>query len=169
MVLSKSTKHCQTNVPGVFAVGDVNGGLQFTYISLDDFRVVYSYLAGDGSYTLEDRLNVPNTLFITPALSQVGLTESQAAELKLPYAVKGNPCCSYASWPCNGDLRGAFKAVVNTETKEILGATIFSEGSQEIINIITVAMDNKIPYTYFTKQIFTHPTLAENLNDLFAI
>lgn len=68
----KVDKHCQTNVSGVFAVGDVNGGPQFTYISLDDFRVVYSYLAGDGSYTLEDRLNVPNTMFITPALSQVG-------------------------------------------------------------------------------------------------
>ena len=53
----------------------------------DDFRVVYSYLAGDGSYTLEDRLNVPNTMFITPA-SLIGLTESQAADLKLPYAVK---------------------------------------------------------------------------------
>ncbi|MTV96469.1 FAD-containing oxidoreductase, partial [Streptococcus pneumoniae] len=165
----KVDKHCQTNVPGVFAVGDVNGGLQFTYISLDDFRVVYSYLAGDGSYTLEDRLNVPNTMFITPALSQVGLTESQAADLKLPYAVKEIPVAAMPRGHVNGDLRGAFKAVVNTETKEILGASIFSEGSQEIINIITVAMDNKIPYTYFTKQIFTHPTLAENLNDLFAI
>ncbi len=165
----KVDKHCQTNVPGVFAVGDVNGGLQFTYISLDDFRVVYSYLAGDGSYTLEDRLNVPNTMFITPALSQVGLTESQAADLKLPYAVKEIPVAAMPRGHVNGDLRGAFKAVVNTETKEILGASIFSEGSQEIINIITVAMDNKIPYTYFTKQIFTHPTLAENLSDLFAI
>jgi len=165
----KVNKHCQTNVPGVFAVGDVNGGPQFTYISLDDFRVVYSYLAGDGSYTLEDRLNVPNTMFITPALSQVGLTESQAADLKLPYAVKEIPVAAMPRGHVNGDLRGAFKAVVNTETKEILGASIFSEGSQEIINIITVAMDNKIPYTYFTKQIFTHPTLAENLNDLFAI
>ena len=162
-------KHLETSVPGVFAVGDVNGGLQFTYISLDDFRVVYSYLAGDGSYTLEDRLNVPNTMFITPALSQVGLTESQAADLKLPYAVKEIPVAAMPRGHVNGDLRGAFKAVVNTETKEILGATIFSEGSQEIINIITVAMDNKISYTYFTKQIFTHPTLAENLNDLFAI
>ena len=162
-------RHLETNVPGVFAVGDVNGGLQFTYISLDDFRVVYSYLAGDGSYTLEDRLNVPNTMFITPALSQVGLTESQAADLKLPYAVKEIPVAAMPRGHVNGDLRGAFKAVVNTETKEILGASIFSEGSQEIINIITVAMDNKIPYTYFTKQIFTHPTLAENLNDLFAI
>ena len=108
-------------------------------------------------------------MFITPALSQVGLTESQAADLKLPYAVKEMPVAGMPRGHVNGDLRGAFKAVVNTETKEILGATIFSEGSQEIINIITVAMDNKIPYTYFTKQIFTHPTLAENLNDLFAI
>jgi len=143
----KVDKHCQTNVPGVFAVGDVNGGLQFTYISLDDFRVVYSYLAGDGSYTLEDRLNVPNTMFITPALSQVGLTESQAADLKLPYAVKEIPVAAMPRGHVNGDLRGAFKAVVNTETKEILGASIFSEGSQEIINIITVAMDNKSSLT----------------------
>ena len=165
----KVDKHCQTNVPGVFAVGDVNGGLQFTYVSLDDFRVVFSYLAGDGSYTLEDRRNVPNTMFITPPLSQIGLTENQAADLKLPYAVKEIPVATMPRGHVNGDLRGAFKAVVNTETKEIIGATIFSEGSQEIINIITVAMDNKIPYTYFTKQIFTHPTLAENLNDLFAI
>ena len=74
------------------------------YISLDDFRVVYSYLAGDGSYTLEDRLNVPNTMFITPALSQVGLTESQAADLKLPYAVKEIPVAAMPRGHVNGDL-----------------------------------------------------------------
>lgn len=162
-------KHLETSVPGVFAVGDVNGGLQFTYVSLDDFRVVYSYLAGDGSYTLEDRQNVPSSLFINPPLAQVGLTEAQAQEQGLPYAVKEIPVAAMPRGHVNGDLRGAFKAVVNPESKEILGATIFSQGAQEIINIITVAMDNKIPYTYFTKQIFTHPTLAENLNDLFAI
>ena len=69
----------------------------------------------------------------------------------------------------NADLRGAFKAVVNPETKEILGVTLFGEAAGEIINLITMAMDNKIPYTYIAKQIFTHPTMAENLNDLFAI
>ena len=162
-------KHLETSVPGVFAVGDVNGGLQFTYISLDDFRIVFNYLTGDGSYNLETRGAVPTAMFLNPPLAQVGLTESQAADLKLPYAVKEIPVAAMPRGHVNGDLRGAFKAVVNTETKEILGTTIFSEGSQEIINIITVAMDNKIPYTYFTKQIFTHPTLAENLNDLFAI
>ncbi|EUB25557.1 pyridine nucleotide-disulfide oxidoreductase [Streptococcus sp. AS20] len=162
-------KHCQTSVSGIFAVGDVNGGLQFTYVSLDDFRIVFSYLAGDGSYTLDNRKNVPTTMFIAPPLAQIGLTEAQAKEQGLPYATKEIPVSAMPRGHVNADLRGAFKAVVNTETKEILGATIFSQGAQEIINILTVAMDNNIPYTYFTKQIFTHPTLAENLNDLFAI
>lgn len=162
-------KHCQTSVSGVFAVGDVNGGLQFTYVSLDDFRIVFSYLAGDGSYTLDDRKNVPTTMFIAPPLAQIGLTEAQAKEQGLPYATKEIPVSAMPRGHVNADLRGAFKVVVNTETKEILGVTIFSQGTQEIINILTVAMDNNIPYTYFTKQIFTHPTLAENLNDLFAI
>ena len=165
----KVDKHLEISVPGVFAVGDVNGGLQFTYISLDDFRILYSYLAGDGSYTLEDRKNVPTSMFITPPLAQIGLTEKEAQEQGLPIAVKEIPVAAMPRGHVNADLRGAFKAVVNTETKEIVGATIFSAGAQEIINILTVAMDNKIPYTYFSKQIFTHPTLAENLNDLFAI
>ena len=165
----KVNKHLETSVPGVFAAGDVNGGLQFTYISLDDFRILYSYLAGDGSYTLEDRKNVPTSMFITPPLAQIGLTEKEALEQGLPIAVKEIPVAAMPRGHVNADLRGAFKAVVNTETKEIVGATIFSAGAQEIINILTVAMDNKIPYTYLSKQIFTHPTLAENLNDLFAI
>ena len=165
----KVDKHLETSVPGVFAAGDVNGGLQFTYISLDDFRILYSYLAGDGSYTLEDRKNVPTSMFITPPLAQIGLTEKEAQEQGLPIAVKEIPVAAMPRGHVNADLRGAFKAVVNTETKEIIGATIFSAGAQEIINILTVAMDNKIPYTYLSKQIFTHPTLAENLNDLFAI
>lgn len=162
-------EHCQTSVPGVFAVGDVNGGLQFTYISLDDSRVVDSYLNGDSSYTLKTRQHVPTTLFVQPPLAQVGLTETEAKAQGLPYAVKELAVAGMPRGHVNADLRGAFKAVVNTETKEILGASILAEGAGEIINIITVAMDNHVPYTYFTKQIFTHPTLAENLNDLFAI
>ena len=108
-------------------------------------------------------------MFITPALSQVGLTESQAADLKLPYAVKEIPVAAMPRGHVNGDLRGAFKAVVNTETKE-------NSWSKHLLRRFSrnhqhhhCCYDNKIPYTYFTKQIFTHPTLAENLNDLFAI
>ncbi|VED66976.1 MULTISPECIES: FAD-containing oxidoreductase [Streptococcus] len=162
-------RHLETSVPGVFAVGDVNGGPQFTYMSLDDFRIVFNYLTGDGSYNLETRGNYATTLFIAPPLAQVGLTEQEARDKGLPVAVKELPVAAMPRGHVNADLRGAFKAVVNPETKEILGATLFGEAAGELINLITMAMDNKIPYTYIAKQIFTHPTMAENLNDLFAI
>lgn len=160
-------KHCQTTVPGVFAVGDVNGGPQFTYISLDDFRIVYNYLEGDGSYNLENRKHIPNSIFISPTLAQVGLTEAQAQAANLPYKAKEMPVAGMPRGHVDGDLRGAFKAIVNPETKQILGVSILAHNAQEIINLITMAMDNEIPYTYLAQQIFTHPTLAENLNDLF--
>ena len=138
-------------------------------MSLDDFRIVFNYLTGDGSYNLETRNNYATTLFIAPPLSQVGLTEQEARDKGLPVAVKELPVAAMPRGHVNADLRGAFKAVVNPETKEILGATLFGEAAGELINLITMAMDNKIPYTYIAKQIFTHPTMAENLNDLFAI
>ncbi|MBF0710828.1 MULTISPECIES: FAD-containing oxidoreductase [unclassified Gemella] len=160
---------CQTTVPNVFAVGDVNGGLQFTYVSLDDFRVVWNYLNGNKDYSLKNRKNVPTTIFINPPLSRVGLTEEQVKELNLPYVTKELPVANMPRGHVNSDLRGVFKAIVNPETKEILGATLFGAQSSELINLITMAMDNHIPYTYLAKQLFTHPTMAENLNDLFSI
>lgn len=160
---------CQTTVKNVFAVGDVNGGLQFTYVSLDDFRIVYRYLNGDTSYSLKDRLNVPNTVFINPPLSAVGLTEAQAREQFAHVGVKELPVAAMPKGHVNGDLRGLFKVVVDLDTQRILGATLYGAQSHEVINAIVVAMDNHIPYTYFTKQLFTHPTMSENLNDLFAI
>lgn len=141
----------------------------FTYVSLDDFRIVFNYLNGNKDYSLNNRKNVPNTIFINPPLSQVGLTEEQAKQQGLPYTTKELAVSTMPRGHVNQDLRGMFKVVVNTETKEILGATLFGAQSHEIINLITVAMDNHILYTYFTKQLFTHPTMAENLNDLFAI
>ena len=69
----------------------------------------------------------------------------------------------------NQDPRGIFKVVVDKDTNLILGATLFSKNSEEIINIIKMAIDNKIPYTYIRDQIVTHPTMAENLNDVFKL
>lgn len=159
--------YLETSVPGVYAVGDVNGGLQFTYTSLDDFRIVFGHLTGQGDYNRSQRQNVPTTTFINPPLSQVGMTEKQAQEAGLPYASKELPVAAMPRGHVNGDLRGAYKVVVNTETKEILGATLFAKESQEVINIVKMAMDNQIPYTYLKNQVFTHPTMAENLNDVF--
>ncbi|MGT2947797.1 FAD-containing oxidoreductase [Streptococcus devriesei] len=158
---------CETTVENVYAVGDVHGGLQFTYTSLDDFRIVFGKLTGNGSYSLKERRNVPTTIFIQPPLSQIGLTEKEAQAAGLPYQSKELAVANMPRAHVNDNLRGLYKVVVNSETKEILGATLFAETSQENINLIKMAVDNQIPYTYLKNQIFTHPTMAENLNDVF--
>lgn len=158
---------CQTTVPGVYAVGDVNGGPQFTYTSLDDFRIVFGHLTGTGSYSLSQRKSVPTSVFIDPVLSRVGLTEKQAVEKGYQVLSNELPVANMPRAHVNNDLHGIFKVIVDKETNLILGATLFGRNSEELINLIAMAIDNKIPYTYFKTQIFTHPTMAENLNDVF--
>ena len=69
----KVNEHLQTSVEHIYAVGDVKGGLQFTYISLDDFRILKSTLYGDQSRTTLNRGTIPYTVFIDPPFSRVGL------------------------------------------------------------------------------------------------
>ena len=157
---------CESSVPGVYAVGDVNGGPQFTYISLDDFRIVFGTLTDSGSYTLKDRKNIPYTTFLTPPLARVGLTEKEAINKGYTVKTKEMLVATMPRAHVNDYLKGAFKIVVNADNDLILGATLYSQGAEELINLIKIAMDNNIPYTYFKNQIFTHPTMAENLNDL---
>jgi len=157
---------CESSVPGVYAVGDVNGGPQFTYISLDDFRIVFGALTGNGQYTLKDRKNIPYTTFLTPPLARVGLTEEDAINKGYTVKTKEMLVATMPRAHVNDYLKGAFKIVVDAETNLILGATLYSQSAEELINLIKMAMDNNIPYTYFKNQIFTHPTMAENLNDL---
>ena len=159
--------YLETSVKGVYAVGDVHGGLQFTYTSLDDFRIVFGRLTGTSDYNLSHRQNVPNTVFIEPPLSQVGLTEAEVKSQNIPYKTKELKVATMPRAHVDNNLRGIYKVIVNDETKEILGATLFAKDSHEIINQIKMAMDNHIPYTYLKNQIFTHPTMSENLNDVF--
>lgn len=161
--------YCETTVSGVYAVGDVNGGPQFTYTSLDDFRIVFGQLTGQGDYKRSDRGQIPSTVFIKPALSRVGLTEKEAVAAGYEVLTNALPVANMPRAHVNNDLRGLYKVVIDRDSKLILGATLFGQGSEEIINLITMAIDNKIPYTYLKNQLFTHPTMAENLNDVFNI
>lgn len=158
---------CETSVPDVYAVGDVNGGPQFTYTSLDDFRIVFGKLTGNSDYNRSKRGQIPSTLFIEPPLSQVGLTEKEALEAGYEVLTNELPVANMPRAHVNNNLRGLYKVVIDRQTQHILGATLLGEGSQEIINLITMAIDNHIPYTYLKNQLFTHPTMAENLNDVF--
>ena len=158
----------QTSAPNIWAIGDVHGGLQFTYTSLDDFRIIQSQLFGDQSRTLNNRGQVPNSVFITPTLSSIGLNEKAAQAAQQDYRLFKLDAMAIPKSAVLGQPRGILKALVHPETDEILGATLYAEDSHEVINLLSLALKAKIPYTMIRDQIFTHPTMTEALNDLFS-
>ena len=159
--------HLQTNKPHIFAMGDINGGPQFTYVSLDDYRIVKSYLDGDGSYSRKERQGIAFSAFLHPTFSKVGLGEKDAREKGYNVRVSKLPVTAIPKAKILGNQAGIYKAVVDADTDQILGAVLFGEESHEVINIVVTAMIAKQPYTVLANQIFTHPTMAEALNDLF--
>lgn len=162
--------HLQTTQPHIWALGDVNGGPQYTYVSLDDFRIVKSQLLGDGSYTRAQRAVLPHVIFMQTPLARVGLTEVAArAQYGDDVKVKELPAMAVPRMHVDNKTTGLLKAVVQPSTGRILGATLFCQQAPEVINTIKTVMDAGLPYTTLRDQIFTHPTVSEALNDLFAI
>lgn len=164
-------EHLATSVPGVWAAGDVNGGLQFTYISLDDYRILASRLAGDGARSTGDRLAVPNTVFITPPLAQVGLTEREARQQGIDHVVAAKRVADIAAMPrpkILGETHGLIKVLVDPATDKVLGATVFSTDAQEVINLVALAMRVGVTATQLRDGIWTHPSSTEALNEVLA-
>jgi len=164
----KVNEKLETNVDGVYALGDVKGGPAFTHISYDDHRVIKANLLNGGNATISDRL-VPYTVFIDPQLGRVGLSESEARKKKeLDFRVASMPM-SYVTRAIETDeSRGMMKAVIDARTGEILGCAVLGIEGGEIMAMIQIAMMAKLPYTALRDGVFAHPTLAESLNALFA-
>lgn len=162
----KVDDYLRTTAENVWAIGDVKGGPQFTYISLDDFRIIFDQLYGKGKRKVSDRNLVPYSVFITPALSRVGLNEVEAKNKEIEYKLFKLAATSIPKAKVIGNTRGMYKILVDPDTEEILGATIYGEESYEVINLITLAMKAKLPYTMLRDQIYTHPTMTEALNDV---
>lgn len=159
----------QTNIEHIFAMGDVIGGLQFTYISLDDYRVVANYLDGKKTYDASMREHVPYSVFMATPYSRVGLNEREAKEAGYNIKVTKLPVMAIPKAQVLQNTQGVLKAIIDTKTNQILGAMLLCEESFEMINIIKLAMDMGAEYTVLQKQIFTHPTMSEALNDLFTV
>lgn len=164
----KVNEWLQTSVPYIWAIGDVNGGPQFTYISLDDFRIIRSQFFGTKKYTVLDRKNVATSLFITPPYSHVGLREWEALEKGYQIKVVTLLAASNTRAHILNQTEGLLKAVVDSETSQILGCTLLCAYSSELINLVQVAINAKLDYTILRDNIYTHPTMSEALNDLFA-
>jgi pyruvate/2-oxoglutarate dehydrogenase complex dihydrolipoamide dehydrogenase (E3) component len=156
-----------TNVPGVFAVGDIRPGPKFTHISYDDYRVLRSNLIDGEERTIDSR-PVPYTVFTDPQLGRIGMTEAQARNENRRIRVAQMPMSSVARAMETSETRGMLKAVIDAETDRILGAAILGIEGGEIASMIQIAMMGNLPYSALRDAIFPHPGLAEALNTLFA-
>ena len=159
-------EHLRTTNPQVYALGDVKGGPLFTYISLDDFRIVCSSLYGTGDRRISDREPVSSTVFIDPPLAHIGLTAAQAQSAGRHIKVNTLPVAAIPRARTLNQAEGLFKIVVDADTREILGCTLFGPEAGEVINTVAVAMKTGQKYTFLRDFIFTHPSMSEALNDL---
>jgi len=162
-------EHLRTSQPHVFAMGDVNGGPQFTYVSLDDYRIVADQLLGSGTRSTSDRRAVPYVLFMTPPLARVGLTERDARAAGRSVRVAAMPVAAMATVPrarIVGEARGMMKVVVDADDDAILGAALLSYDSHEVVNLVALAMRHGITATALRDEIYTHPSMTEAFNQL---
>ncbi len=157
----------ETNVPGVYAMGDVKPGPAFTHISYDDFRILRINLLEGGSATTQGRL-VPYTVFTDPQLGRVGLSENAAREEGREFRVAKLPMDHVARAIEMGETRGFIKVLVDTDSEEILGCAVLGIEGGEIMAMLEIAMMGRLSYRKLKEGIFAHPTLAESLNNLFA-
>ncbi|MBW4628623.1 MAG: mercuric reductase [Brasilonema octagenarum HA4186-MV1] len=157
----------ETNIPGIWALGDINGGPQYTHISLDDYRIIKANLIDGGNRSTRDRL-VPSCLFIDPELAHVGLTETEARQQGYAIRVAKVDASAVPRAKTLGQTDGLLKAIVDTDTGHILGCSLLCHEAGEVISTVQMVMQAHMPYTVLRDGILTHPTMTEGLNILFS-
>lgn len=160
-------EYLQTTAPGIWALGDVKGGPQFTYVSLDDARIIQDQLFGEGKLTTAGRIPVPYTIYLDPPLSHVGMTEREAISKGLEVMTKTIPVATIPRTRIWGETDGLLKSVVEASTGKIIGCTLFCINSGEAINIVTVAIKAGLDYSFLRDRLYTHPSMSESMNALF--
>jgi pyruvate/2-oxoglutarate dehydrogenase complex dihydrolipoamide dehydrogenase (E3) component len=156
----------ETNIKGIYALGDVKGGPAFTHISYNDYTIVYRNLVDKEKLTIKNR-PIPYCMFTDPQLGRIGLSETDAKKQKLNYKVAKLPMNYVARAIETGDTRGFMKAIVDADTKQILGVTILGPEGGEIMTVLQMAMMGGITYEEIRWNIFAHPLYSESLNNLF--
>ena len=164
----ETDEHLKTSANNIWAAGDVCGKLQFTYISLDDSRIIWDEIMGEDKRTTENRGAFSYSVFINPPFSRVGISEKDAKSAGIEYRVLSLSANAIPKAKVLRKTDGILKALVAADGT-VLGAELFCEESYEMINFIKLAMDYGIKAKDIANFIFTHPTMSESLNDLFAM
>lgn len=160
-------EYLQTTKEHVFALGDVKGGLQFTYISFDDYRIVKDFLEGNKKRTTLNRGHIAYSVFISPTFSRVGLSVQEAKEQGYEVITRSIKAATLPRANVVQQTDGVLKAVVDGKTNKVLGCVLFCAESEEVINYVQLAMNQNLTAQEIANQIFSHPTMSESLNELF--
>ena len=157
----------ETNIPGIWALGDINGGPQYTHVSLDDYRIIKANLIDGGNRSTRDR-PIPSCLFIDPELAHVGLTETEAQQQGYTIRVAKLAASDIPRARTSGQTDGLLKAIVDAKTDRILGCSLLCHAAGEMISTVQMVMQVQMPYTVLRDSVLTHPTMTEGLNLLFS-
>jgi pyruvate/2-oxoglutarate dehydrogenase complex dihydrolipoamide dehydrogenase (E3) component len=162
----KVDERLQTTAEGVWAIGDCAGNPHFTHISFDDFRVVRDNILG-GNHVTTGR-QVPFCMFTDPELARIGLSEREAKERGITYRLAKIPMTADLRTRTLSETRGFMKVLVDSQSDQILGFTMFGVMAGEVMATVQVAMLGKMPYSALRDAVFTHPTMLEGLIPLFS-
>jgi pyruvate/2-oxoglutarate dehydrogenase complex dihydrolipoamide dehydrogenase (E3) component len=150
----------ETNVSGIWALGDVKGGPAFTHISFNDYQIVYANLIEGENRTADGRL-VPYAVFTDPQLGRVGFTEKEARAAGHKLKVGKIPMAWVARAIERDETAGLMKVVVDADTDQILGAAILATEGGELVQILEFVMLAGASYRLLKGAVYIHPTLAE--------
>jgi pyruvate/2-oxoglutarate dehydrogenase complex dihydrolipoamide dehydrogenase (E3) component len=159
-------EYLQTSQAGIYALGDVKGGPAFTHISYNDYIVLKKNIIDKLHVSIKGR-PVPYTMFTDPQLGRIGITEKEARKQGLDIEAVTLPMDKVARGIETGHTKGMMKAIVDKDTKQILGAAILGEEGGEVMTVLQLAMQGNITYEQIRENIFAHPLYAESLNNLF--
>ncbi|STY30403.1 oxydoreductase [Legionella wadsworthii] len=164
----KVNEYLETTSEGIWALGDVKGGAQFTHLSLDDYRIVKHNLENpQNKQSAQSRL-IPYTVFLDPELARIGMTEAQANTLGYSIKIAKIPAAAIPRAKTQGETTGVLKAIIDAKTDQILGVSIFCAEAGEILGAIQLAMELGMSYKQLRDVMFAHPTLVEGINLWFA-
>jgi len=153
----------QTNVPHIFAIGDVIEGIQLAHRASEEGRIVADFLIG--SKKKLNYISIPNVIYTNPEVATVGITEEEAKSFGIEVLVASEPFRINARAHCQGETEGFIKVIANKATRELVGVHMIGPHVSEMIAEACLAIDQRIKFDSLQRLSHAHPTLSETFKD----